>query len=307
MEDPGSIDEAVLEEINRLRDEICKVGHEMYKKGLITYPDGNLSVSREDFTNKDDWLYITTVTETDKRALTRDDVRLYRADGTEVKLPDVTEHRKVSKGLGMHLVMYKGTNDKARAVVHAHGPVGMEYADCFSGRGFNHPLGIFEKTTNWSYYDTAVNLARMGRVYVAGPHCSITEKEEEAVRPFVGRATKFLVPTTGSYAYSEIENDPVKALWNSFYGTVDMEDYAQQFLNRSWYRKMAWKWSRRGRNSLLELYNTYRDKAGPNALPLLDQLDLERKRESSMGWRKYLPRWIPRGISIIADRLFERT
>ena len=104
-----------MSEEQRLRQEICKVGKQVYKKDFVASNDGNFSVRLESGD------YLVTPTNVSKGSMSPHQIVLINSDG-EV-LGDV----KPSSEYKMHLQIYKYRED-VKAIVHAHPPYSTAFA-----------------------------------------------------------------------------------------------------------------------------------------------------------------------------------
>jgi len=101
--------------IEKIKQEICEVGHHLYDHGFVAANDGNISVKVSD--NE----YYCTPTGVSKGALTPD--MIIKIDGNGNKLDG---NLNPSSEIKMHLRVYRERPD-VFAVVHAHPPVATAF------------------------------------------------------------------------------------------------------------------------------------------------------------------------------------
>jgi len=237
---------------------ICDVAHEVWNQGLIDFPDANISMLL-DFDGRK--AFLATSTESDKRVLTPDSIRIYNENGQEIDSsgnPVTANNKKPTKDLNIHLGIYDATDYNAKAVLHTHGFYAMLYAAAFSGKGFNHPLGRLDERDAY----LSIDQARLGKVAIMAPDSSGTNTIETCVSAFAVNSRIILVPTSGSYIYSTIDN-PEKALWNCLYAARNLEKWAKHYLPASF--EFA------GDKILRETFEKYKD-ASRGELPLFEQM-----------------------------------
>jgi len=104
-----------------LRDEIVRVCHLMWQKGLVAASDGNVSARLGD--NR----LLATPSGVSKGFLAAADLVLLDLDGTPlVQAQDGTSRAKPSSEILLHLEVYRQRPD-VRAVVHAHPPLALAF------------------------------------------------------------------------------------------------------------------------------------------------------------------------------------
>lgn len=106
------------ENIIKLKEQICEVGHKLWHLGFVAANDGNISVKIDDNN------YLATPTGTSKIILTPEMIILVDAEG---KVLDGNTKYKPSSEIKMHLRCYKERPD-VKAVVHAHPPTATGFA-----------------------------------------------------------------------------------------------------------------------------------------------------------------------------------
>jgi len=117
------------------RSAICRVGRQLYERGLVAGSEGNLSVRLAD------GRILATPAGAPKGALRESGLVLLGPEGTALDSPASAE---VSSEIRMHLRVYRTRGDVG-AVVHAHPPVATGFA--MAGRDLmapHHPEVIFQ-------------------------------------------------------------------------------------------------------------------------------------------------------------------
>ena len=188
-----------MRDVNRLRDEICRVGQSLFQRGLTSGSTGNISVRTPD----GGWL----MTPTNVSMGTLDPVRLslFDADGRFVSGDAPT------KEAFLHFSMY-GERADAGAVVHLH----SSHATAVSIMADIDPEDVLPPLT--AYY-----IMRVGRLPLVPYFAPGDPALAEAVRGLAGRHHAMLLANHG----------PVVAgtsLANAQYAAEELEETAKLFL-----------------------------------------------------------------------------
>lgn len=248
---------------SNLKLTICDVAHQLWNEGLIDFPDGNLSVIVQHPKIEGEKVFLATISSCDKKYLEPKSVILYNRDRQEIGEKGIIfkDGTKPTKDLPIHVAIYEAT--KASAVLHSHGFYTMLYGALFSGKRLDHPLGEAVMGKNyWSVYQ-----ARLGVVAVTEPACSGKDENSEIVKHVKEAAAKsraIIVPTSGSYIYSELE-DPELAIWNCLYAARSLERWVPFFVSNPDASLMD------GTETLKKTFEQYKN-TPPGVLPLFDQM-----------------------------------
>lgn len=188
-----------MRDVNRLRDEICRVGQSLFQRGLASGSTGNISVRTPD----GGWL----MTPTNVSMGTLDPVRLslFDADGRFVSGDAPT------KEAFLHFSMY-GERADAGAVVHLH----SSHSTAVSIMADIDPEDVLPPLT--AYY-----VMRVGRLPLVPYFAPGDPALAEAVRGLAGRHHAMLLANHG----------PVVAgtsLANAQYAAEELEETAKLFL-----------------------------------------------------------------------------
>lgn len=188
-----------MRDVNRLRDEICRVGQSLFQRGLTSGSTGNISVRAPD----GGWL----MTPTNVSMGTLDPVRLslFDADGRFVSGDAPT------KEAFLHFSMY-GERADAGAVVHLH----SSHSTAVSIMADIDPEDVLPPLT--AYY-----IMRVGRLPLVPYFAPGDPALAEAVRGLAGRHHAMLLANHG----------PVVAgtsLANAQYAAEELEETAKLFL-----------------------------------------------------------------------------
>lgn len=188
-----------MRDVNRLRDEICRVGQSLFQRGLTSGSTGNISVRTPD----GGWL----MTPTNVSMGTLDPVRLslFDADGRFVSGDAPT------KEAFLHFSMY-GERADAGAVVHLH----SSHSTAVSIMADIDPEDVLPPLT--AYY-----VMRVGRLPLVPYFAPGDPALAEAVRGLAGRHHAMLLANHG----------PVVAgtsLANAQYAAEELEETAKLFL-----------------------------------------------------------------------------
>jgi ribulose-5-phosphate 4-epimerase/fuculose-1-phosphate aldolase len=188
-----------MRDVNRLRDEICRVGQSLFQRGLTSGSTGNISVRTPD----GGWL----MTPTNVSMGTLDPVRLslFDADGRFVSGDAPT------KEAFLHFSMY-GERADAGAVVHLH----SSHSTAVSIMADIDPEDVLPPLT--AYY-----IMRVGRLPLVPYFAPGDPALAEAVRGLAGRHHAMLLANHG----------PVVAgtsLANAQYAAEELEETAKLFL-----------------------------------------------------------------------------
>ena len=101
--------------VEKIKQEICEVGHKLYSKGFVAANDGNISVKVSD--NE----FYCTPTGVSKGSLTPDMIIKVDAGGNKLE-----GELNPSSEIKMHLKVYRERPD-VNAVVHAHPPISTAF------------------------------------------------------------------------------------------------------------------------------------------------------------------------------------
>ncbi len=188
-----------MHDVNRLRDEICRVGQSLFQRGLTSGSTGNISVRTPD----GGWL----MTPTNVSMGTLDPARLslFDAEGRFVSGDAPT------KEAFLHFSMY-GERADAGAVVHLH----SSHATAVSIMADIDPEDVLPPLT--AYY-----VMRVGRLPLVPYFAPGDQALAEAVRSLAGRHHAMLLANHG----------PVVAgtsLANAQYAAEELEETAKLFL-----------------------------------------------------------------------------
>ncbi len=188
-----------MHDVNRLRDEVCRVGQSLFQRGLTSGSTGNISVRTPD----GGWL----MTPTNVSMGTLDPARLslFDADGRFVSGDAPT------KEAFLHFSMY-GERADAGAVVHLH----SSHSTAVSIMADVDPEDVLPPLT--AYY-----IMRVGRLPLVPYFPPGDQALAEAVRSLAGRHHAMLLANHG----------PVVAgtsLANAQYATEELEETAKLFL-----------------------------------------------------------------------------
>jgi len=188
-----------MHDVNRLRDEVCRVGQSLFQRGLTSGSTGNISVRTPD----GGWL----MTPTNVSMGTLDPARLslFDADGRFVSGDAPT------KEAFLHFSMY-GERADAGAVVHLH----SSHSTAVSIMADVDPQDVLPPLT--AYY-----IMRVGRLPLVPYFPPGDQALAEAVRSLAGRHHAMLLANHG----------PVVAgtsLANAQYATEELEETAKLFL-----------------------------------------------------------------------------
>lgn len=188
-----------MSEINRVRDEICRVGASLFERGLTAGSSGNISVRLSD----GGWLM--TPTNASLGALDPDRLSLFDASGQLVSGDAPT------KEAFLHFSMY-GERTDAGAVVHLH----SSHATAVSILRDIDPQDVLPALT--AYY-----VMRIGRLPLVPYFAPGDPDLAHAVKALAGRHHAVLLANHG----------PVVAgtsLANAQYATEELEETAKLFL-----------------------------------------------------------------------------
>lgn len=188
-----------MHDVNRLRDEVCRVGQSLFQRGLTSGSTGNISVRTPD----GGWL----MTPTNVSMGTLDPARLslFDTDGRFVSGDAPT------KEAFLHFSMY-GERADAGAVVHLH----SSHATAVSIMADIDPEDVLPPLT--AYY-----IMRVGRLPLVPYFAPGDQALAEAVRSLAGRHHAMLLANHG----------PVVAgtsLANAQYAAEELEETAKLFL-----------------------------------------------------------------------------
>ncbi len=188
-----------MHDVNRLRDEVCRVGQSLFQRGLTSGSTGNISVRTPD----GGWLM--TPTNVSMGALDPARLSLFDADGRLLSGDAPT------KEAFLHFSMY-GERTDAGAVVHLH----SSHATAVSIMADIDPEDVLPPLT--AYY-----IMRVGRLPLVPYFPPGDQALAEAVRSLAGRHHAMLLANHG----------PVVAgtsLANAQYATEELEETAKLFL-----------------------------------------------------------------------------
>ncbi|MBW8283614.1 MAG: aldolase [Rhizobium sp.] len=188
-----------MHDVNRLRDEVCRVGQSLFQRGLTSGSTGNISVRTPD----GGWLM--TPTNVSMGALDPARLSLFDADGRLLSGDAPT------KEAFLHFSMY-GERADAGAVVHLH----SSHATAVSIMADIDPEDVLPPLT--AYY-----IMRVGRLPLVPYFAPGDQALAEAVRSLAGRHHAMLLANHG----------PVVAgtsLANAQYATEELEETAKLFL-----------------------------------------------------------------------------
>ena len=105
-------------DIERIKEQICEVGYDLWQRGFVAANDGNISVKL------DEGRIVTTPSGISKKSLRPEMLIIMDGDNNIVYCP---EGYKPSSEFKMHLRCYRERSD-VRAVVHAHPPTATGFA-----------------------------------------------------------------------------------------------------------------------------------------------------------------------------------
>lgn len=188
-----------MHDVNRLRDEVCRVGQSLFQRGLTSGSTGNISVRTPD----GGWLM--TPTNVSMGALDPARLSLFDADGRLLSGDAPT------KEAFLHFSMY-GERADAGAVVHLH----SSHATAVSIMADIDPEDVLPPLT--AYYIMRVRRLPLVPYFAPGDQALA-----EAVRSLAGRHHAMLLANHG----------PVVAgtsLANAQYATEELEETAKLFL-----------------------------------------------------------------------------
>jgi len=188
-----------MHEVNRLRDEVCRVGQSLFQRGLTSGSTGNISVRTPD----GGWLM--TPTNVSMGALDPARLSLFDTDGRFVSGDAPT------KEAFLHFSMY-GERADAGAVVHLH----SSHSTAVSIMADIDPEDVLPPLT--AYY-----IMRVGRLPLVPYFAPGDQALAEAVRSLAGRHHAMLLANHG----------PVVAgtsLANAQYAAEELEETAKLFL-----------------------------------------------------------------------------
>ncbi|SSC65992.1 3-oxo-tetronate 4-phosphate decarboxylase [Ciceribacter selenitireducens] len=188
-----------MHDVNRLRDEVCRVGQSLFQRGLTSGSTGNISVRTPD----GGWLM--TPTNVSMGALDPARLSLFDTDGRFVSGDAPT------KEAFLHFSMY-GERADAGAVVHLH----SSHSTAVSIMADIDPEDVLPPLT--AYY-----IMRVGRLPLVPYFAPGDQALAEAVRSLAGRHHAMLLANHG----------PVVAgtsLANAQYAAEELEETAKLFL-----------------------------------------------------------------------------
>jgi ribulose-5-phosphate 4-epimerase/fuculose-1-phosphate aldolase len=188
-----------MHDVNRLRDEVCRVGQSLFQRGLTSGSTGNISVRTPD----GGWLM--TPTNVSMGALDPARLSLFDTDGRFVSGDAPT------KEAFLHFSMY-GERADAGAVVHLH----SSHSTAVSIMADIDPEDVLPPLT--AYY-----IMRVGRLPLVPYFAPVDQALAEAVRSLAGRHHAMLLANHG----------PVVAgtsLANAQYAAEELEETAKLFL-----------------------------------------------------------------------------
>jgi len=182
-----------MKNIKRLKKEMIKICHQMYKKGFINATDGNVSVRFEKHE------ILITRSGTHKGFLTLEDILI-----TDLTGAVVSGKGKPSSEIRMHLEVYSRRDD-VKAVIHAHPPL----CTAFSLSGSPIP-------TVWL---PEVYLIFGNEIPLASYATPSTQEVPEAISPYLKNHDALILSRHGSLTLGE-------NLWEAFCKLEKMENTA---------------------------------------------------------------------------------
>lgn len=189
-----------MENLQTVREEICRVGRLLYNRGYVASNDGNISVRVGE--NQ----VLVTPSGVGKGRMEPGMLVLTDLEGNILK-----GDRYPSSESKMHYIIYKRRPD-AMAVVHAHPPVSTAFAVC------HRPLK--------EAYLSEMIAGLGGEVPVTEFAMPSTDEVPRSVEPFLAEKNALLLANHGSLAWGE-------TLWSAFDRLETVEHTAKIYMNVS--------------------------------------------------------------------------
>ena len=251
------------QKIKKLKQTICDVAHELWQQNLVYFPDANISMLVDGLKKDGEKDFLVTATGCDKRKFPPKNERSYDSEGHEIYIGK--NQKKPTKDFPTHLAIYEATGYEARAVLHSHGFYTIKYAKIFNEKGLNHPLGKPIAGKGYSSTDQA----RLGMVAITEEECAGIKDIADKVKDYVENSRAIVVPTSGSYIYSKLEN-PIEALWNCLAAAIYLEKCAEYEVQKYYFNNHSNKIFD-GTGMLKKMCEIYKG-AGKGTLPLVEQV-----------------------------------
>lgn len=191
-----------MQEITRMKQEICAIGRRMYDRRMVASNDGNISVLLPDGT------LLCTPTGVSKGFMTPEMLCHIDKDGNVL---DEGEGRRPSSEIKMHLKVY-GERPDIGAVVHAHPVFATAFA--VARKPLNAPI-------------TAESVMFLGEVPVAEFAAPSTEEVPQSIAPYVKEHNAVLLANHGALTFG-------RDLLSAYHKMEAVEFYAE-LLYRSGY------------------------------------------------------------------------
>lgn len=191
-----------MQEITRMKQEICAIGRRMYDRRMVASNDGNISVLLSDGT------LLCTPTGVSKGFMTPEMLCHIDKNGNVL---DGGEGRRPSSEIKMHLKVY-GERPDIGAVVHAHPVFATAFA--VARKPLNVPI-------------TAESVMFLGEVPVAEFAAPSTEEVPQSIVPYVKEHNAVLLANHGALTFD-------RDLLSAYHKMEAVEFYAE-LLYRSGY------------------------------------------------------------------------